>query len=108
MHCPTVCNPASGIHHICIDIETEIAWELYKELQNSFVSITAPFKTGLNVEGTISVNIIMVNWPPDSLYRNGPTEFIKENHMAYLVWNIQRAYFLPEKDSNKRPTTKEC
>lgn len=66
-------------------------------MQNSFFSITAPFKTGLNVEETISVNIIiMVSWACGSLYRNGMTEFIRENHMSYLDWKIQTAYFLTE------------
>lgn len=103
MRRPTVCKPAPGVPHLCIDTQTEIARELYKELQNLFVSITAPFKAGWNVEGAIAVNIIiMVNWVRDRLYRNGPTEFIKENHMAYLVWNIQRAYFLLKKDSKKK------
>lgn len=55
-------NLVQGHITSALDMQTETAWELYKASQNPFVNITAPFKTGFNVEETIFVNIIiMVN-----------------------------------------------
>lgn len=63
MTCPALhfANQLQGYITSALDMQTEIASELYKALQNPFVKNIALFKTVLNVEGTIFVNIIMVN-----------------------------------------------